>query len=58
MAILLHLDEVERERAFFHAGLIVRSTDAERVRMLLEAYKERFAQDFLTSVPLPEKGRV
>jgi biotin carboxylase len=42
----------------FHAGLIVRSPDAERVRTLLEGYKERFAQDFLTSVPLPEKGRV
>lgn len=42
----------------FHAGLIVRSQDAERVRVLLEGYKERFANDFLTSVPLPEKGRV
>ena len=41
-----------------HAGLIVRSPDAKRVQMLLESYKERFAQDFLTSVPLPEKGRV
>jgi biotin carboxylase len=42
----------------FHAGLIVRAQDAERVRTLLEGYKERFANDFLTSVPLPEKGRV
>ncbi|GAB4580050.1 MAG: ATPase [Anaerolineales bacterium] len=42
----------------FHAGLIVRSQDAERVRVLLQGYKERFANDFLTSVPLPEKGRV
>lgn len=42
----------------FHAGLIVRSQDPARVQALLEGYKERFAQDFLTSVPLPEKGRV
>jgi len=42
----------------FHAGMIVRSPVAERVKTLLDAYQERFAQDFLTSVPLPEKGRV
>ena len=42
----------------FHAGMIVRSPDAARVQALLETYKERFTQDFLTSVPLPEKGRV
>ncbi len=42
----------------YHAGLIVRSPDAARVQTLLEGYKERFANDFLTSAPLPEKGRV
>lgn len=42
----------------YHAGLIVRSPDAARVRTLLEDYKVRFSNDFLTSAPLPEKGRV
>lgn len=42
----------------YHAGLIVRSPDAARVQTLLESYQTRFAHEFLTSVPLPEKGRV
>lgn len=38
-----------------HAGLIVSSTDPERVRTLLDLYTERFYEDFYTSAPPPEK---
>ncbi len=38
----------------FHAGLIVASPDAERVRNLLDDYTSRFYQDFYTSAPPPE----
>ncbi|NJN44135.1 MAG: ATPase [Anaerolineae bacterium] len=42
----------------YHAGMIIRSSDPVRVETLLESYKDRFARDYLTSAPLPEKGRV
>jgi len=38
-----------------HVGLVVRSQDPERVRALLDAYAERFAQDFSAYVPPPER---
>ncbi len=38
-----------------HAGLIVASPDPERVQELLEIYMMRFYEDFLTSLPAPEK---
>ncbi len=38
-----------------HAGLIVASKDHRRVEELLEAYTERFYQDFHATVPLPDK---
>ncbi|MEP7270872.1 MAG: ATP-grasp domain-containing protein [Acidobacteriota bacterium] len=38
-----------------HAGLIVRSPDPERVRMLLESYVERFSTDFFAFVPPPAR---
>jgi hypothetical protein len=38
-----------------HAGLIVRSTDADRVRGLLEDYSERFAAAYLAIAPVPDK---
>ena len=38
-----------------HAGLIVRSAEAERVRLLLEDYAERFAQQYLAVAPPPLK---
>ncbi len=41
----------------YHAGLILRSGDPGRIADLIESYLGRFAEDFLTSVPLPEKGR-
>jgi biotin carboxylase len=38
-----------------HAGLILRSTNPERVRTLLESYSQRFAQEFLAVEPPREK---
>lgn len=40
-----------------HAGLIVASPDAERVRALLDSYAGRFAEDFLTRAEPWETGR-
>ncbi len=45
---------VVRMKKHHHAGLIVRSDQAERVRELLEEYSARFAQQFLASMPPPE----
>lgn len=42
----------------YHAGLILNSPDPRRIQALLEAYAPRFAQEYLTSMPLPEKSRV
>ncbi len=39
-----------------HAGLIVSSPDAQRVRDLLDAYVTRFYQDFHTSAPPPQRA--
>ncbi len=44
-----------RIRKPHHAGLIVASADAERVRQLLAAYTERFYSDFHASAPAPER---
>jgi biotin carboxylase len=44
-----------RIKKHHHAGLILRSTDPERVRALLEGYSHRFAQEFLAVEPLREK---
>ena len=38
-----------------HAGLIVRSPHAGRVRELLEQYSVQFAEKFLASMPPPPK---
>ncbi len=38
-----------------HAGLIVRSTSADRVEALVNSYRERFSRDFCTSMPPPER---
>jgi phosphoribosylaminoimidazole carboxylase (NCAIR synthetase) len=38
-----------------HAGLIVKSSRADRVRELLDSYARRFEQDFLAYVPPKEK---
>jgi biotin carboxylase len=38
-----------------HAGLVVRSTSIERIEELLQAYTDRFYQDFFTSAPARDK---
>lgn len=38
-----------------HAGLVVRSKDSERVRVLLDGYQERFARDFTAVLPATER---
>ena len=44
-----------RIRKDHHAGLLVRSTDAGRVKQLLEDYAERFGSQFLASLPPPDR---
>ncbi len=46
---------VHRLRKHHHAGLIVRSTSASRVRDLLEDYSRRFATDFYARMDAPAK---
>jgi biotin carboxylase len=42
-------------RKDFHAGLIVRSPDPQRVEALLDDYAERFFRDFFATAPPPER---
>jgi biotin carboxylase len=42
-------------RKDFHAGLIVRSPDPQRVEALLGDYTERFFRDFFATAPPPER---
>ncbi len=44
-----------RIRRHHHAGLILRSSDSQRVPALLESYGQRFAQEFLAVEPPREK---
>lgn len=46
---------VYRMKKHHHAGLIVQSPDAERVRVLLEEYSGEFARRFLAALPPPDK---
>lgn len=46
---------VYRMKKHHHAGLIVRSERAERVKDLLQEYGEQFARLYLASMPPPEK---
>jgi biotin carboxylase len=46
---------VFRMKKHHHAGLIVRSTEPERVRELVDDYAEQFARLYLASMPPPEK---
>jgi biotin carboxylase len=39
-----------------HAGLVIASPDAERVRTLLDSYMHRFQHDFHTSLPAPKRA--
>lgn len=47
---------VYRVRKRHHAGLIVRSPNAERVEALLTSYVPRFYQDFHASAPPPQRA--
>jgi biotin carboxylase len=47
---------VLRLRKHHHAGLIVQSADPERVRMLLDSYAARFANEYLAIQPVPDKA--
>jgi len=44
-----------RIKKHHHAGLILQSTDSERVAVLLESYAQRFAHDFLAVAPPRDK---
>ncbi len=46
---------VYRMKKHHHAGLIVRSPRAERVKELVEEYGEQFARLYLASMPAPDK---
>lgn len=46
---------VYRMKKHHHAGLIVRSTDPDQVRILLEDYSARFAETYLATAPVPDK---
>lgn len=52
-------DDVEivwRLRRRHHAGLIVASPDAARIRHLLDSYMHRFHADFYASMPAPDRA--
>jgi biotin carboxylase len=42
---------VQRLKKRHHAGLVLRSSDPDRIQALLQGYASRFAQDFLAIVP-------
>jgi len=42
-------------RKDFHAGLIVRSPDPQRVETLIAEYTDRFYRDFFATVPPPDR---
>jgi biotin carboxylase len=46
---------VYRMKKHHHAGMIVHSPDADRVRALLEDYSVRFAETYLAVAPVPDK---
>ena len=44
-----------RVKKYHHAGFILKSSQEERVRELLDSYTSRFAMDFLATQPVPDK---
>jgi biotin carboxylase len=46
---------VYRMKKHHHAGLIVQSSEPERIRALLEDYSGRFAERYLATAPVPDK---
>jgi hypothetical protein len=56
MSAYTDVEIVYRVRKRHHAGLIVRSTDPDRVTALLDSYVTRFYQDFHASAPPPTRA--
>ena len=46
---------VYRVKKYHHAGFVLKSASAERVKELLENYTRRFMTDFLATQPVPDK---
>jgi len=46
---------VERIKKYHHAGFVLKSSSAERIETLLGTYAQRFANDFLSREPVPDK---
>ena len=46
---------VYRVKKYHHAGLLVKSQNAARVKELLDGYASRFVNDFVASQPVPDK---
>jgi biotin carboxylase len=46
---------VYRVKKYHHAGFVVKSPDAARVKELLESYSRRFVTDFVATQPVPDK---
>jgi biotin carboxylase len=46
---------VHRVKKYHHAGFILRSSNPERIRELLDSYAHRFTQDFLATQPVPNR---
>jgi biotin carboxylase len=45
----------KRVKKYHHAGFVLKSPKAERVKELLDSYMLRFRDDFMASEPVPEK---
>jgi biotin carboxylase len=46
---------VYRVSKYHHAGFVLKSSKAERIRELLDSYTTRFRDDFLATQPVPER---
>lgn len=46
---------VERIKKYHHAGFVLKSSSPERIETLLASYAQRFAMDFLSREPVPNK---
>lgn len=46
---------IYRVSKYHHAGFVLKSSSAERIRELLDSYANRFTADFLATQPVPDK---
>jgi hypothetical protein len=46
---------VDRVKKYHHAGFVVKSHDAVRVKELLDSYSRRFVADFMATQPVPDR---